>query len=247
MTSRRRYRLLVRRGLRELRAAVLDLVLPRHCPGCGGPVTDRSLCGPCAAHLQRRPPSGCVRCGEPLLAGQACRADHRLLQGLDWAASPYSYAGTGGALVRRLKLRGDFGALPLLARGMAMAAARHLVAPWRRPLLVPVPLHATRRRERGFDQAWLLAQGVAAAVDGHAVQGALVRRRATLPQGDPRVLSRERNVAAAFAVARPQVFLGATVVLVDDVMTSGATARTCAAAARAAGALRVGVVTACRA
>jgi predicted amidophosphoribosyltransferase len=76
--------------------------------------------------------------------------------------------------------------------------------------------------------------------------GAMARLRVTLPQGDPRVRSREGNVGSAFAVRRKQEIVGRSVVLVDDVLTSGATARECASALLEAGATRVGLVTACR-
>ena len=235
-----------RRTLREFREAAVDLLLPPHCPGCGAPGNDgRWLCRPCAAHLVQRPADGCDRCGEPVVPGGAC-TDHRWLEGIAWARAPFTYAGTGGALVRRLKLRGDFAALPLLASAMVGVAAPLGTAEWRRAVLVPVPLHRHRRRRRGFDQARLLALAVAVRT-GATVAACLHRQVATLPQGDPRVTSRERNVEGAFAVARAHAVRGRSVVLIDDVTTSGATVRTCARLLRAAGAERVAVLTACRA
>ncbi|MGE3173099.1 MAG: ComF family protein [Planctomycetota bacterium] len=246
-----------RRLARELRAACLDLMLPPHCPGCGAAASElergRDLCAPCRAHLQELPPGGCRRCGQPLPDAGPCRADHGLLVGLAWACAPFRYAGTGGALVRRLKLSGDFGALPLLAAAMAGAAARRTApatgsdgADWRHAVLVPVPLHRLRRRRRGYDQAALLAREVALRL-GVRAAGALRRTRHTLPQGDPRVRSRPGNVDGAFTVVRPQAVVGRAVVLIDDVATSGATARACAAELRRAGCMRVALLTACRA
>jgi predicted amidophosphoribosyltransferase len=112
--------------------------------------------------------------------------------------------------------------------------------------LVPAPLHAARRRERGFDQAEWLARAVAARLGLDVACGVLARRRATLPQGDPRVTSRSANVEGAFAVVRLRAVAGRSVVLVDDVLTSGATARACAEQLLAAGARDVSVLTACR-
>lgn len=181
-----------------------------------------------------------------MVAGQ-CIADHRALQGLEFAHAPFRYVGTAGALVRRLKLDAEFAALPILVAAMAGTARLWTMAPWHRALLVPVPLHRRRRRARGFDQAHLLAMGLGQRLGLPTAAGVLARRLPTLPQGDPRVTSRAANVAAAFEVARPRPVVRRNIVLVDDVFTSGATARACALALRTAGAAAVGLVTACRA
>ena len=190
----------------------------------------------------------CTRCGEPLLTPTSvCPLDHRPFAGIAWVRAPYEYAGTGGALVRRLKLAGDFGAGLLLARAMAAVAAGPTQSPWRRAVLVGVPLHRSRRRRRGFDQAEFLAEQLGSRLGLQLCRGVLERLRPTLPQGDPRVQSRATNVAAAFAVARPRLVHGRRVILVDDVCTSGATARACAAVLGDAGATAVALITACRA
>ena len=113
-------------------------------------------------------------------------------------------------------------------------------------MLVSVPLHAARRRERGFDHAAWLAERLAGRLRLVAAPATLVRTRATLPQGDPRVQSREGNVAGAFSVRRPAAIRGRHVVLVDDVVTSGATARQCAEVLHDAGASAVAMLAACR-
>lgn len=179
-------------------------------------------------------------------AAAACPVDHRFLAGVAWLRAPFAYAGTGGSLVRRLKFAGDFAASRALGSAMA-AAAGALLGPWRRAVLVPVPLHRARRRARGFDQAQCLGEEVQRRTGLELAAGTLRRCRATLPQGDPRVTARERNVAGAFAVVRSRRVAGRRVVLIDDVCTSGATARACAAVLRAAGASEVALLTACRA
>lgn len=78
------------------------------------------------------------------------------------------------------------------------------------------------------------------------LEGVLVRQRATLPQGDPRVTSRQGNVEGAFVVRRSRRIAGRRIVLVDDVFTSGATGRACAGLLREAGAAEVAMATACR-
>lgn len=175
-----------------------------------------------------------------------CPDDHRDLRWIRRLVAPLSYAGTGGALVRRFKLDADAAAAAWLLQTMAAAWQDAAGPAWRRACLVPVPLHRQRRRERGFDQAGWLAAGLGARLGLAVRPGVLVRTRATLPQGDPRVLSRGGNVEGAFAVRRGVGIRGRRVVLVDDVFTSGATARACAELLRGAGAIEVAVLTACR-
>lgn len=235
----------VRRAVRELWRAAVQVVLPSACAACGVPAD--GLCAVCLAHLQRRTGPACERCGERLAAfGAGCGGDHRALRNLVRHAAPFAYAGTGGALVRRFKLDADPGAGRWLARAMAGAWRPFHQGAWRRALVVPVPLHRTRRAERGFDQAEWLARAVARALGLTVAPAVLVRVRSTLPQGDPRVTSRLANVEGAFRVARARRVAAARVLLVDDVLTSGATLRACAALLRDAGAHEVAAVTACR-
>jgi predicted amidophosphoribosyltransferase len=113
---------------------------------------------------------------------------------------------------------------------------------------VPVPLHLSRRIERGYDQAWLLAEAAAEASGAEALR-ALRRIRATPPQGTPGPLSRSSNVRAAFALReRARVELaGRAVWIVDDVLTSGSTAEECARVLRSARPRSVGVLCLARA
>lgn len=179
-------------------------------------------------------------------AGETCGSDHRELHHLVRLAAPLRFAGTGGALVRRFKLDADPAAGQWLARAMARTWAPFQLGAWRRAILVAVPLHRARRRERGFDQAEWLARAVGERLALEVATGVLARVRATLPQGDPRVMSRLGNVEGAFAVVRASPLRDRCVVLVDDVFTSGSTMRNCAALLRGAGAREVAALVACR-
>jgi ComF family protein len=113
-------------------------------------------------------------------------------------------------------------------------------------VLVPVPLHPRRRRERGFNQSGLLARALARPLGLRVAEDALARRQDTPPQTGLTAAQRRANVARAFVVRRRPAVAGRIVVLVDDVLTTGATARACARALVAAGATEVRLVTAAR-
>ena len=113
-------------------------------------------------------------------------------------------------------------------------------------LLVPVPLHRRRERERGYNQALLVARRLERAWGIAVSADALVRVGATAPQADLDAPARRRNVRKAFAVVRPEIIEGRHLVLVDDVLTTGATAAECARTLAGAGAAVVGVLTIAR-
>jgi ComF family protein len=113
-------------------------------------------------------------------------------------------------------------------------------------VLVPVPLHPRRRRERGFNQSALLASALGEPLGLKVSEDALARREDTPPQTGLSAAGRRANVAGAFVVRRRAAVSGRIVVLVDDVLTTGATARECARALAAAGAREVRLVTAAR-
>ena len=192
----------------------------------------------------RRPAPGCRRCGEPITPSGRCLTSHGALRNLRQFVAPLRFVGAGGRLVRSFKFGGDARAGRLLAREMADAWRRDGAAP--RPAVVPVPLYRQRLRQRGFDQARWLATRVSRSLRLRPAPDVLARVRATRPQGAVEVLSRAANVRGAFEVKRPRVVCGRDVLLVDDVFTSGATARACAALLRAAGASSVSLLVACR-
>lgn len=188
---------------------------------------------------------GCVDCvGE--LAVKDCLA---LRPGTDLrpgalrgVVAACSYRATPRALVLALKFGRRPGAAELLGEALGDALAR---ARWPGDLLVPVPLSGRRLRTRGYNQAELIARvssdrrGIPCAVR------ALRRRRDTLPQTGLSRAARRRGPAGAF-VAEPRLVSGRCVILVDDVLTTGGTARACALALRRAGALQVELAVACR-
>lgn len=240
-TDRVNHQFVPRRLWRQLSGAFLDAVLPPACCSCGEAAD--VLCDPCRRNLVEHSAGGCPRCGALLLSGGRCSRGHEQLRGLCKLIAPLKFTGTGGRLVRRFKLDGDAAAGRWLAR--AMTDAYRVSGMMGRPLVVGVPLHRVRKRRRGFDQAEWLARRVASRLGLRRVGDALVRCRATTPQGDPRVRSRTDNIRGAFVVREAGQIVGKNVLLVDDVFTSGATARSCAQVLRDAGAASVGLLCAC--
>ena len=229
---------------RRLVEPVLAVVFPSECPACARLLAQPSsgpLCGACWRTLPRHHGPVC-RCGRPLFPPHPvcgrCRRGH---QPLSAGASLGPYEGTLRIAIHELKYRGRRRVASRLAAALLEdPAARALVA--ESEVLVPVPLHPRRRRERGFNQAALIAREVSRLCERPWVEEALVRRQQTLPQAGLCAAERRRNVAKAFVVRRRSLVAGRVVTLIDDVLTTGATARACARALRAAGATEVRIL-----
>jgi ComF family protein len=149
--------------------------------------------------------------------------------------------------VRGLKFRRNTAAGVFMAERMARHLATTDPPALSEHVLVPIPVHRVRRRKRGFDQGVWLAERLSERLGLPVYPRALRRVRPTLPQGDPRTVSRRRNVEGAFEVRRWAPPPGRRILLVDDVTTSGETAAECSRVLARAGARSVSLVTACRA
>jgi ComF family protein len=237
--------------LRRLGVALLDAVLPPRCLTCGGPVERQgSVCPACWCRLSFIGPPVCDCCGLPFelaaLAGSWCGACLSLRPAFERARSVLVYDDASRPLVLGLK-HGDrtFGAQAF--GGWLARAGAELLAD--ASLLVPVPLHRWRLFWRRYNQAALLAQAVHRITGIAHVPDLLVRCRMTPAQGKLSVGARRDNVAGAFRL-RPGVasrVAGARLVVIDDVLTTGATAAECARVLMRAGAARVDVLTLARA
>lgn len=226
---------------------VLSLVFPSRCPSCAQALERPSkgpLCEACWTRLAPAPALRC-RCGRRLPSGARCGRCRRGLEPLAAGLSLGPYEGPLKAALHELKYRGR----RRVARRLAQAL---LAAPGARgwfeggAVLVPVPLHPCRQRERGFNQAEEISAQVAGVLGLRHEPRALVRRVDTPSQTGLKAQERRRNVEKAFAVRRRAQIAGRTVVLVDDVMTTGATARACARALLGAGAAEVRLLVAAR-
>ncbi|WP_347265496.1 ComF family protein [Roseococcus pinisoli] len=241
--------------LRRMGVGILDALLPPTCLTCETPVGEQGgLCPTCFSRLAFVTAPMCEVCGVPFPhAATGARQPEGSCCGACLAAPP-------AFSVARAALRYDEGAKALilpfkhhdrtelarpLARQMARAGAELLRAA---DLLVPVPLHRWRLFRRRHNQAALLAAQLSR-ISGKAFDPMLLRRiRATVPLGELGALQREAALLGAFALARGagRKLAGRRVLLIDDVLTSGATADACAQALLRGGAAAVGVLAAAR-
>jgi ComF family protein len=217
----------------------LRALLPLRCLLCGGRgANGRDLCEACARDLPRNEVS-CPRCALPLktpapLCGECLEREPPFASA--WV--PFRYAHPLDLLEARFKFRGDLAAGRVLAELMIERAA--VEAPARPDLLVAVPLHVSRLRERGYNQAFELAKPIARALGVSIARDCITRVRATPAQTALDAAARRRNLRGAFAASLPSA-IPKHVVLFDDVMTTGATLRECARVLRKAGVARVDV------
>jgi ComF family protein len=211
---------------------VLDVLFPRRCAGCGFGAWP--FCGACRSAVVPLAPPWCVRCGAPQTAG---RCDDCPPEPITSARAPFLFAGPVRRAVHRLKFSGRRDVAPALAAAMqAMGPVPPVEA------VTWVPLARRRLAERGFDQARALAGPVARGF-GLPLAQLLRRRSVSAPQAGRSGIERRTAMPGAFrAVGPPE-----RVLLVDDVLTTGATAAACAQALIASGAREVHVLVAARA
>jgi predicted amidophosphoribosyltransferase len=234
-------------GGRRLLAGALDLLLPAGCLACRGwmgpaSAEPRYLCPGCATRVKRPGSPACSRCGGPVEGDtredtSACPGCHDWPPGLATARAAAVLAPPADDLVHALK----YGGWPEAAEEMALAMLPLLPRGGPHPLLVPVPTTPARERRRGYNQARVLALALAARGGLEVVE--LLRR--TRESGSQVALHREErmaNVDGAFApvetvcnAVRSRVLAGAPVILIDDVLTTGATASAAARALEEAG------------
>lgn len=241
---------------------ILDFILPRRCLMCGDftqqddvtytfeSVSQPSLCGMCWQQLSFITKPCCLNCGASLaFDGDACRSCFNKAFIFDSARAVLTYNDTGKIMITRFKHGGQTGYARLFAPWMRNIALnffddQDLVNESNWDAIVVVPLHPFRFIKRGFNQAMMLTQYMGIPLP--VLVKALRRVRHTASQGHQSSDDRKNNMHRAF-VAEESYVNGKRLLLIDDVMTTGATLNECAAALKNAGAIRVDVLVLARA
>ena len=234
-----------RRFLGESFAPLIDLVYPPRCPACGEAIASQhGLCVACWDDLVIPSDPACRLCQRPfgsdsLMAEAICAPCMASPPTHDGIAAGTLYNGTSRKLVLAFKHGRRIAMAPMLAR---LIAAR-LPEPDGKRLIVPVPLHRWRLWRRGYNQAALLARELARMGHGELLVDGLRRTKATPSLGGMGAKARARALSGAINVMprRASRIAGQHIILVDDVLTSGATSGACVRALKQAGATKVTV------
>jgi ComF family protein len=237
----------LQQGLRRARRAALDLVFPPLCLGCRAPVGEAgALCVTCWQGIRFLDGPLCELCGTPFEfdpgAGTQCAACHSRPPAYDKARAVMHYDEASRGPILALKHGDRLDLAPAFARWLDRGG-RTLID--EADAIIPVPLHRTRLWRRRYNQAAELARILARRSGKPALFEALIRTRATESQGAmPSAKARRRNMQGAFQVppGHKSAIAGRNLLLVDDVLTTGATVEACARALKRAGAAKVMVL-----
>lgn len=224
---------------------LLDIIYPPRCPMCGDIIIPGKglVCPDCAPKLPYVGEPACARCGKALEKEEKeyCFDCGRRNHFFDQGVSVWSYNEMVKNSIYRYKYRQKREYAALYIEELAKVLVKRLPY-WKPELLLPIPVHKTRLRQRGYNQAALLADGLSRRFSIPVREDILVRRKKTRPQKELSVQERRNNLRQAFAV-NTSALTAEAVVLVDDIYTTGATVDVAAELLKKAGVSRVYFIT----
>lgn len=233
--------------IKPLLSGLLDLFFPRNCILCRryDPATASDpLCPACFQKVRFNHPPFCLKCSRPLPAFSVeglCRDCLDFHPAFDYAWAATLYAGPVEQLLPRYKFHNTT-SLRKTFSGLIRTFLDRYELRIDADIIVPLPLHPTRLRERGYNQAALIAEALAQSIGIPLVTSGIERTRHTSRQSELGRKERFTNIKSAFRITRPNYFEGRHVLLVDDLITTGATVSEAALALKSAKANRVGVL-----
>jgi len=199
-------------------AKFVQNIIPQACPLCGSASEINGLCAPCHFHLPHHSAASCPVCALPTSHGDICGHCLKTAPAFNDTLAAFTYDFPVDSLVHALKYGGNLAIAGLLAAPLA-ALAKNRPKP---DLLIPMPLHQNRIRERGFNQSLEIARILSRRFDIPVLASACQRTRDTVPQASLSLKLRTGNIRGAF-ICNSEDFRGKKIAIVDDVMTSGAT------------------------
>ncbi|MDR2099004.1 MAG: ComF family protein [Rickettsiales bacterium] len=237
--------------MRNFIRKIVDFVFPPTCPLCGGMLSGADgACPECFAKLELISEPKCAYCGSPfefMPDGGARLVCIRCLKSkpkFDRCVSAAKYNEASRRIILPFK-HGDRTNLSKFIAGVMAASGAELLAS--ADAIIPVPIHRLRMMKRKYNQAAEIARRLGSITGKPVMYDALARTKRTPSQGRMSAIDRKRNVRGAFAIVNPDALKGMKILLVDDVLTSGATANECAKTLKGAGAKKVFVLTFARA
>lgn len=245
----------LKRVFEAISSGISSLLFPRSCLVCRAPLADGGafeICGACMSGLRLKPEHSCRVCAAPI-DGEVARAGITICGHCRTRPPPFDltfcgmrYEGKSREMIHRFKF-GDGTRLAGALSSLLCAELYPREEARKTDMVLPVPLHRKRLFERGYNQSYLLARDVGAALSLPVVTGVLVRGKYAGPQSARTRAERMENIKNAFLVERPETVAGKSVLLVDDIMTTGATMSEAAKTLKKAGALAVICAVAARA
>lgn len=233
-----------RQGLKSLSETFWDLLYPAHCPVCDELLSGRKekICPSCRTHMRTVGEHYCIKCGKPLNDARTvcCSGCTAAQHGFTRGRSVFCYED-----IRESVYRFKYEGRQEYASFYADETVRVLgadIASWHAEALIPIPLHKEKLKKRGYNQAALFAEALSERLGIPVLEKALVRERSTVPQKGLNREERQKNLKKAFKLVQNDVKLK-TIILIDDIFTTGSTADAAAEAVRQAGVTDIYVVT----
>ena len=218
----------------KLKGMALDLLFPKQCVGCGR--EGDFICSACYRLIPRIMPPLCPKCGRPQSSSVLCPSCVGWRAEIDGIRSPFQFGGVMRQAIHQLKYRN----LRTLVDPLTKLLNDYLITnPMPGEVLVPVPLHQKRLRERGYNQSSLLARELGKLSRLPVVDDCLIRQRHAPAQARTATVDERRNNVAGAFTCRDHRLGDKQVLLIDDVSTSGATLDACATALKIGGAASV--------